>query len=102
MVRYANVAGQRSASRAVTDLFTPVNGIGWEKSAAFRLITTGGITESWPEATEKTCQPCFSVALRHLISPSMKSSISPSRTAFVFDVSTSVRRSLTIWYGWST
>ena len=39
---------------------------------------------------------------RQRIPASTKSSISPSRTAVVFPVSCSVRRSLTIWYGCST
>lgn len=38
----------------------------------------------------------------HLISASRKVSMSPSSTAAVLPVSTLVRRSFTIWYGWST
>ena len=41
-------------------------------------------------------------ARRQRMPASMKSSISPSSTAWVLPVSNSVRRSLTIWYGLST
>src|SRR5690349_3807068 len=43
-----------------------------------------------------------SCCLRHRIPASINPSMSPSNTAAGLPVSCSVRRSFTIWYGWST
>lgn len=84
----------RSSSRRATSARTVRRGL--PAQSGTRHIP--GVDKS----SEEPSHAWFSTDRRHRISASMKSSSSPSRTPLVFEVSVSVRRSFTIWYGWRT
>ena len=70
-----------------------------------RISGVGGVCRGISRRTGRL-RRCYFAALRlsvrQRIPASMKSSISPSNTADVLPTSCSVRRSLTIWYGFRT
>src|SRR3954452_13777306 len=72
-----------------------------QRSYCPSLLATGGsIIPPQRPRSGHYCGRCC--CLRHRIPASTKPSISPSNTALGLPVSYSVRRSFTIWYGWST
>jgi hypothetical protein len=67
-----------------------------------RGVSHDSSPKAWPFSVAGGYLAALRLSVRQRMPASMKSSIAPSNTADVLPTSCSVRRSLTIWYGFRT